>query len=154
MKIKLVRIAKQQTYTIGKLYIDEQYFCDTLEDTDRQLNDEMDVSEISKIKVYGKTAIPAGIYQIDMDTISPKFKNRSWAKVCEGKVPRLVQVKGFSGVLIHPSGNKPEDTDGCILVGQNKVKGQVINSTVTFTKLYADMKAAHDAGQEITIEIK
>jgi hypothetical protein len=50
----------------------------------------MDVSEISKIKVYGKTAIPSGIYQIDMDTISPKFKNRSWAKVCEGKVPRLV----------------------------------------------------------------
>lgn len=154
MKIKLVRIAKQQTYTIGKLYIDEQYFCDTLEDTDRQLSDEMDVSEISKIKVYGKTAIPAGIYQIDMDTISPKFKNRSWAKVCEGKVPRLVQVKEFSGVLIHPSGNKSEDTDGCILVGQNKVKGQVINSTVTFTKLYTDMKSAHDAGQEITIEIK
>ena len=60
--------------------------------------------------------------------VSPKFKDRSWAKFCNGKLPRLLEVPGYNGVLIHV-GNKPSDTLGCILVGYNKIKGQVVNST-------------------------
>lgn len=136
MKILIKRIAKLPTYTIGKMYIDGKYVCDTLEDTDRGLNSLMSKEEIIKKKIYGETAIPIGEYKVDLNTISPKFKNRSWAKPWGGKLPRLKEVKGFEGVLIHV-GNSSDDTLGCILVGQNKVKGRLINSTSTFSKLMA-----------------
>lgn len=94
----------------------------------------MSEKEILKIKIKSKTAIPYGTYNINMHTVSPKFKTRSWAVSNKGIVPRLENVKGYDGVLIHP-GNKPEDTDGCILVGENKIKGQIINSVATYKKL-------------------
>lgn len=153
MKLKLKRIFKGSLYTIGKLYVNGVYECDVLEDTDRGLSDKMELSEIRKVKQYGKTAIPIGTYSIDMNTISPKFKDRSWAKVCEGKLPRLINVKGFDGVLIHV-GNKPEDTLGCLLTGHNKIKGQVVNSTSAFTKLYEKMKEAHAKGESINLTIE
>ncbi|MDR3141273.1 MAG: DUF5675 family protein [Tannerellaceae bacterium] len=109
-KIKLIRIAKKPLYTIGKLYIDGEYFCDTLEDTVRDLSKEA--------KIAGKTAIPAGTYEVAVNR-SPKFGRN---------LPRLLNVPCFEGVLIH-RGNKPEDTAGCILVGENKVVGGLINST-------------------------
>jgi hypothetical protein len=62
----------------------------------------MSEDEIKSKKIYGETAVPTGTYKIDMSTVSPKFKNRSWARPYEGKVPRLINVKGFDGVLIHP----------------------------------------------------
>lgn len=134
MKLTLKRTYTGQSYTIGKLYIDNVYFCDTIEDVDRKLYDSMSLDEIKEKKVYGLTAIPYGTYEINMNIVSPKFKSRSWCKPYDGKVPRLVNVKGFDGVLIHP-GNTAEDSLGCILVGENKVKGQVINSQQTFKKL-------------------
>ena len=134
MKLLLKRIAKNSTYTIGKLYIDGEYFCDTLEDTDRGLTSETSFEKIMKTKVYGKTAIPTGTYKVNMRTISPKFKNRGWAKPYGGVVPRLIDTVGFEGVLIHV-GNSPEDTLGCILVGKNTIKGKVTNSTSTFHSL-------------------
>lgn len=134
MKLLLKRVAKKDTYTIGKLYIDGKYVADTLEDCDRGLRQDMSLEEIKKIKVYGQTAIPTGTYKVDMNTVSPKFKDRSWAKPWEGKLPRLINVPGYEGVLIHV-GNQAQDSLGCILVGQNKVKGKVINSTATFSKL-------------------
>ena len=152
MKITVKRTFKGPNYTIGQLYINNVYECDTLEDPDRGLTDSMTVQEITSKKVYGNTAIPTGTYDIDMNTISPKFKDRSWAKFCGGKLPRLVNVKGYSGVLIHV-GNKPADTLGCILVGDNKVKGQVINSTSAFQQLYLQMLKAHTRGEKITITI-
>lgn len=153
MELKSKRIFKGGLYTISKLYVNGVYECDVLEDTDRGLSDSMELSEIKKVKQYGKTAIPTGTYAIDMDTVSPKFKDRSWAKVCDGKLPRLKNVKGFDGVLIHV-GNKPEDTLGCLLTGCNKVKGQVVNSTSAFTKLYEKMKEAHDRGESINLTIE
>lgn len=153
MELTVTRRYKSLLYTIGKLEVNHSYFCDTLEDPCRQLDDSMTHEQIQQIKVYGQTAIPTGTYKIDMDTISPKFKDRSWARFCGGKLPRLLNVKGFEGVLIHV-GNKPEDTLGCILVGQNKVKGQVINSTATFEKLYKVMQEAHLRGELITITVK
>lgn len=148
MKLELKRIFRGPKYTIGKLYVDNQYVCDTLEDTDRGLKQTDSLSSIQKKKVYGQTAIPTGTYGITLNVISPKFKDRSWAKFCNGKLPRLLNVPGYDGVLIHV-GNKPEDTLGCILVGYNKIKGQLINSTEAFKKLYSIL----DKSSTITIVI-
>lgn len=149
MEILLKRIAKKSKYTIGKMYIDGQYICDTLEDTDRGLNQNMSLEEIKNKKVYGETAVPTGTYKVDMNTVSPKFKSRTWAKPYGGKLPRLVLVPGYDGVLIHP-GNKAEDTLGCILVGENKAVGQVLNSQVTFKKIMSILTK----GTNITITIE
>jgi len=150
MEIVLNRKWKKPNYTIGVLSIDGKFFCNTLEDTDRDLKDTMDVSEIKAIKKPHITAIPTGTYQVTLNTVSPKFGSRKFYKeVCNGKVPRLLNVKGFDGVLIH-AGNKAEDTDGCILVGKNKVVGQVINSQATFRELYKLLSSSRD---NITIKI-
>lgn len=148
MELKIIRKFKKSSYTIGNLFIDNKYFCDTLEDKDRSLIDSMSVSDIKATKVYGKTAIPSGTYKVDLNTVSPKFKNKSWAIPYNGKIPRLLNVKGFDGILIHP-GNTHEDTYGCILVGYNKSVGKVINSTATFHEL---MKAIKNREVTITIE--
>ena len=153
MELVLKRTFKGPNYTIGQLYVNGVYECDTLEDTDRGLTSSMTVQEIASKKLYGETAIPTGTYKIDMNTVSPKFKDRSWAKFCGGKLPRLLEVKGYSGVLIHV-GNKPADTLGCILVGDNKIKGQVINSTSTFQQLYHLMLGASVRGESLTIKIE
>ena len=153
MELVLKRTFKGPDYTIGQLYVNGVYECDTLEDTDRGLTSDMTVQEIASKKLYGETAIPTGTYKIDMNTVSPKFKDRSWAKFCEGKLPRLLEVKGYSGVLIHV-GNKPADTLGCILVGNNKIKGQLINSTFTFQQLYYLMLGASVRGESLTIKIE
>lgn len=153
MKLLLKRIAKQKTYTIGKLYINGVYECDTLEDTDRGLSNDMSIDEIKKKKEYGQTAIPTGSYEVTMNVVSPKFRNRSWAKPYNGKLPRLIDVPGYEGVLIHV-GNKPEDTLGCLLVGQNKIKGQVVNSTATFHKLMEKLIEANEKNEKISITIE
>ena len=125
MDVLLERIANRPTYCIGRLYIDGVYFCDTLEDTDRGLDDVMTEQEILSKKIYGQTAIPTGIYRVILN-YSPKYK-----KV----MPLLLNVKGYSGIRIH-SGNTDKDTLGCILVGENKVVGKVINSRVKYEALY------------------
>lgn len=153
MKLTLNRIYRGPSYTIGKLYIDNEYFCDTLEDTDRGLTDKMTLTEILKIKKPSETAIPSGTYNITLDVVSPRFSTKAfYRQVCNGKLPRLLNVKGFDGVLIH-SGNTEKDSSGCILVGQNKVKGKVINSQETFKKLYKILKDYWDKDKSITINI-
>ncbi len=149
MELVLKRTFKGPNYTIGQLYVNGVYECDTLEDTDRGLTSSMTVQEIASKKLYGETAIPTGTYKIDMNTVSAKFKDRSWAKFCGGKLPRLLEVKGYSGVLIHV-GNIAKDTLGCILVGENKVKGQVISSTNAFNKVMSILKDDNDV--ELTIK--
>lgn len=129
MEIVVVRFHKKEKYTIGKMYINGTYFCDTLEDTDRGLTQEMNLDIIDKTKVYGKTAIPTGRYRVEL-TKSKKF----------GRVlPLLYNVKGFEGIRIH-RGNTDEDTLGCILVGQNKVVGKVINSAMAEQNLMDRLK--------------
>lgn len=149
MKMLLKRIARKSTYTIGRLYLDGQYFCDTLEDADRDLDWNMSLDEIKEKKVYSKTAIPTGMYKVNMNVISSRFKDRSWAKPWGGKIPRLEDVPGYEGVLIHP-GNDDSDTSGCILVGDNKEVGKVLNSVATFNKLMQVLTKAKD----ITITIQ
>ena len=103
MKLKLKRIYRGNTYTIGRLYIDNEYFCDTLEDKDRGLTSYMSEEEIKSLKVYSETAIPTGTYKIEV-TFSRRFKK---------KMPVLIGVKGFSGIRIH-SGNDETHTSGWI----------------------------------------
>lgn len=145
MKLLLKRIAKKDKYTIGHLYVDDNYFCDTIEDKDRGLTDNMTVKEIKDKKVYAETAIPKGTYEITLNVVSPKFSKKPfyYNNANKGRVPRLLNVKGFDGVLIH-TGNTQEDSFGCIIVGQNKIVGKVINSQTTFIKLYKKLQSATD----------
>ncbi|MDR2286828.1 MAG: DUF5675 family protein [Prevotellaceae bacterium] len=123
-KLTVKRIARKPSYTIGKLYVDDVYFCDTIEDTDRGLKQSMPLSEIKHIKVMSQTAIPTGTYSVIVN-VSPSKKRL---------LPRLIDVPGFEGILIH-RGNTAEDSSGCIIVGENKVVGKVINSTGYETRL-------------------
>lgn len=153
MKLKLERKWKKDTYTIGVLSIDGRRLYETCEDKDRGLKQTDSLSKIQSVKVPTETAIPTGTYKVRMDIVSPKYAKVSWFKsLCGGKMPRLMNVPGFEGILIHP-GSSALDSSGCILVGRNKIKGGLTMSRVTFAELYAKMKKAHDSGEEITIEI-
>lgn len=155
MKILVDRKWKKPEYTIGKLFIDDVFFCNTLEDRDRGLDNAMPLEEIKKKKVAGVTAIPTGTYNVRMEIVSPKYSMKDWfVNNCHGaRMPRLENVKGFEGVLIH-SGNTALDTDGCVLVGKNDVKGMVTKSKDYFLQLYNKMYAAYKEGEKITITIK
>ncbi|MGM9733416.1 MAG: DUF5675 family protein [Prevotella sp.] len=155
MDIKVKRIARKDKYTIGKLYVNGVYVCDTLEDKDRGLRQDMALPEIQKLKVKNETAIPSGKYSVRLDVESPRFGGQSFYKsVCNGCLPRLENVPGFEGVLIH-CGNTDKDSSGCILIGQNKVVGQVINSRDTFTKLWnVYLSRAKKSKEKVTITIE
>ena len=133
MILRVKRIARREKYTIGRLFIDGVYFCDTLEDADRGLSADMPIEVIQRRKVYGETAIPTGAYDV-LFTYSPKFAGKKWAKPYNGRLPLVNKVPGYSGVRLHP-GNTSRDTLGCILPGRNKVVGEVRNSQATFEKL-------------------
>lgn len=150
MELVLERKWKKSDYTIGILLIDNKKFCEVIEDKDRGLKDSMTTEQIKLIKKPNMTAIPTGTYNVTLDVFSSKFGNIPfYKKVCNGKLPRLLNVKGFEGILIH-CGNTQLDTSGCLIVGENKVKGKVINSKITFEKLYNILKNSKD---KITIKI-
>lgn len=133
MKIELYRKFLGKDYTIGKLFINGEYFCDTLEDTVRPEGE----------KIYGKTAIPYGTYDILL-TYSPRFKQ---------VLPLLTNIPNFEGIRIH-SGNTAQDTEGCILVGFNKKKGMVLDSKKTLSNLMYKLNIARDKQEKILIEVK
>ena len=153
MELTLKRIALRDVYTIGKLYINGEYFCDTCEDRVRDNNKDGDLNDVGEGKVYGKTAIPYGKYEITMKVQSPKFSQRASYAWCKGYLPRLLKVPHFEGILIH-SGNDATHSAGCILVGENKVKGQVINSMATLKRLVPMLKHASDNNEKIWITIE
>ena len=152
MELKIIRKYKKDKYTIGNLYINGTWFSNTLEDKDRQLFQSMPEEYIQQHKIYGETAIPYGRYEVTLNIQSPKYKDRKQYEKCKGYLPRLLNVPGFSGILIHV-GNDNKDTAGCILVGFNKIKGKVVESTATFWKLYDILKEASDKGEKIFITI-
>ena len=139
MNLTLIRIHTNSQYTISHLYVDGIYLCDAIEDTDRKLDESMTEEEIRNKKVYCETAIPTGKYRVIL-TWSMKFKRL---------MPRLLNVKGFDGILIH-SGNTEKSSCGCLIVGYNKIKGKVINSREAFNKL---LKILKDTEEEIYITI-
>lgn len=135
MKLRLKRIALRDTYTIGRLYVDGQYWCDTLEDRVRDLSREK--------KVPGETAIPPGTYDVVVN-ISPKFKRL---------LPRLLGVPHFDGILIH-RGNTAKDSAGCILVGENKAVGKVLNSTYWEQRITEHLLEAQNKNEDIKITVE
>lgn len=141
MKLKLVRKYLGPEYTIGDLYIDGKLYCNTLEDVNRDAN-KNGIFDGSEKKVAGDTCIPFGTYKITVDE-SPKFGR---------ELPRLHNVSSFSGILIH-RGNTIKDTAGCILVGENTVKGKVLNSTMYEVDLTKKIKDAIARGEDVTIQI-
>ncbi|HAP18136.1 hypothetical protein DXA50_11130 [Butyricimonas virosa] len=135
MMLELNRIAKKPLYTIGRLFVDRKYFCDTLEDCCRDLDKEE--------KVMNETAIPEGTYEVIVN-VSAKFRR---------KLPLLLDVPHFSGIRIH-RGNTDKDTSGCILVGENKQQGRVINSTGYELKLTEMIEKAMLSGEKIVIQVR
>lgn len=140
MNLVLKRIALKDTYTIGKLYVNQKYFCDTLEDKVRDTNKD---GKLDSPKIYGETAIPYGTYKVII-TQSARFKRL---------LPLLLNVPGFEGIRIHP-GNSAVDTHGCLLVGKNTEVGKVTNSKVIFDKLFEILTKALKDNEEITIKIE
>jgi len=148
MELILERIAKRKTYTIGRLYIrrevtdeyltgtTDDYFCDTLEPTWRDY-------EHGAYKVKGKSAIPEGRYAVVI-SFSPKFKQ--W-------LPILLGVPKFEGIRIH-AGNTAADTEGCILVGKNKLVGQVLDSRIWVHRLKKKIVEAKDRDEAVWLTVK
>ena len=155
MELTLKRIALRSEYTIGKLYVDGEYVADTIEDTVRDLDKDGKFAN-GEVKIPGKTAIPYGRYEVTMKVRSPKYSNftkYSWAKKYDGYLPRLLNVYQFDGVLMHV-GNSALDSEGCIIVGENKVVGKVINSVNTFRRLMDDyLVPAKKRNENIVIAI-
>lgn len=153
MNIELKRIARKDTYTIGRLYINGTKVCDTIEDKDRGLTQKMSLEEIKKIKVKSKTAIPTGIYTVTLNVKSPSFSQKEYyKKYCKGYLPRILNVPGYDGILMH-KGNTAEDSAGCIILGYNTIVGKVTNSQKAFELVYQQLKTASDNGENIIIKI-
>lgn len=154
MEVLVYRKYKKPDYTVGRMSIDGTFICNTMEDVDRGLDDGMQDWMIKNKKIPNVTAIPTGRYKIDMDTVSPKFsKYPFYMEVCQGKLPRIKNVRGFDGILIH-CGVDHSNSSGCILVGMNTIKGKLTDSKEIFKKVYTLMKEAHDNGETIYITIE
>ena len=152
MLLTLIRHTFNKECTIGTLYVDGVLFCNTLEDCSNTTYYKMSEKLIKEAKIKGATSIPAGCYIIDLGTVSPKFKDRQAYKNINGKLPRLLNVPAFNGILIH-IGNSDKDTEGCILVGDVIGKNSVLQSTAAFNRLYEVLREAADRGEEIKIAI-
>ena len=141
MKLELKRIALKPNYTIGKLFINGTYYCDTIEDKVIDLNKNGKFDD-GLNKVMHQTAIPYGTFKVVVNH-SPKF-NR--------ELPRLLDVPYFEGILIH-NGSDQNSSSGCIIVGENKIVGKVTNSTFYMNNLTARIKDAQNKGEITTITI-
>jgi hypothetical protein len=142
MELQLKREIFTDISTIGTLTIDGKFECYILEDKDRGINNTLTLEQIMRVKVYGKTAIPYGRYEIDW-TMSARFKKM---------MPILLNVIGWSGIRIH-SGNTEVDSLGCLLCGTRKITNRITESTIATNKLYAKIESAKKQGQRIFITI-
>lgn len=158
MEIIVDRKYKKTTYTISNLTINGKWFCNVVEDTDRNLDSTMSPEYIKKVKDVNKnginddaiTAIPKGTYKVTLNVVSPKFvKKDYYKKFCNGKLPRLLNVPGFDGVLMH-CGSTAKSSAGCLILGYNKIKGGVIDSQKAFELVYKELLKDKD---NITIKI-
>ena len=138
IQIKVVRDTFTENCTLGKMFINGKYFCETLEDKDRGLNQSLQLADNQRMKVKGQTAIPYGKYK-GIVNVSPSKKRA---------LPRLLNVPAFDGILIH-KGNTNGDSLGCILIGRKRSIESIIQSTVMEVELLKLMPE----GTEFEIEI-
>lgn len=153
MELAVKRHQSAGTYTPGELFIDGKFFCSTLEDLDRGLTQDMSIGEIQSRKIHGETAIPRGTYRITLDVESPKFSQYPfYMEVCGGRLPRLLNVPGFEGVLIHVADGWKKDKllQGCIGIGERQPDGSLLKGKETFRELYSILEGSSD---NITITI-
>ena len=141
MTIRIDRKWKKAEYTISKVYINGRYFgCNALEDTDRGLLQTMQITELQRKKIKGKTAIPRGYYDVRI-TYSQKYKRM---------MPLVVDVPAFSGIRLH-SLNKPEDSEGCIGFGKNDKVGWISDSKYWTDKICRLIETALNKGEKVTL---
>ena len=155
MELLLERKYCKEEYTIGRLSLNGVFFCNTLEDTVRDIN-KNGTFDCGEFKIKGHTAIPYGEYEVTLDVVSPKFSKYSfYREVCGGRLPRLLNVPAFDGILIHcadgPQGHKL--VEGCIGIGFNTIKGGLTKGKETFKDLYKQLEAAKKRGEKIIISI-
>ncbi len=143
MKITIERKYKKENYTIGNLFINGEWICNTLEPKDRGLKQSMTLVEIAIAKVFKETAIPAGSYPV-MAQYSTKFRSRR---------PYIMNVPGFAGIMIH-EGNTVRDTHGCILVGKNTIRGRLTDSRVCLGEIMGRVLDAKDRGEVVMITLR
>lgn len=133
MKLFLQREEFTKDSTIGKLYIDNEFFCYVLEDCDRGLDQSMSALEIKARKIFGVTAIPTGTYKV-ITSMSARMKRL---------LPEVINVKGFTGIRIH-RGNYASDSLGCLIVGMRKAYNSVFDSTIAETALMRKLHGVKD----------
>ena len=155
MKIKIERKARKSGYTIGKVYVDGKYFCDSLEDTDRGVTQLMPFVSMGGIKGYwvkpdngrvekvcGKTAIPTGLYDCTIQ----------WWEKHKCYCPMLLRVGGFTGILLH-NGMTADHSEGCVLLGKNNVLGRLDGDRIYMDALAARVLACQKTGEKVTVEV-
>lgn len=134
LQILLIRKYRKPEYTIGQLYVNGKFVCNTIEDTDRRLYQGQPIADLASKKVSGKTAIPTGTYRLQVSE-SPKFGR---------ELIEVMDVPGFMGIRIH-RGNTADDSAGCILPGMNTAVGKVTDSTKYELDLTKMVKADKEA---------
>lgn len=139
MELRLARFEFTDQETIGRLTDGGDLSLFTLEDCCREQPSE----PVEEWKIYGKTAIPTGRYQVVID----------WSNRFKRELPHILDVPGFAGIRIH-AGNTHEDTEGCVLVGTAKKAGMILNSRVALNKLMELLNTAYDCGEEIWITVE
>lgn len=142
MKLTVTPLRKTNNSTISKLFINNQFFCYVLEDKDRGLDQSMNLLAIKAKKLFGVTAIPAGIYNVVL-SMSNRFKRL---------MPEIQNVKGFEGVRIH-RGNYAGDTEGCLIVGLKEGEDCVLQSGDAEKALMLKLQEAFNKKEPITLII-
>ena len=146
MDFQVRRFAFKESYTIGRMIAGIELLCNTLEDKIRDLQDlnhDGDFDDPGEGKIYGETAIPCGRYQIIV-TYSPKFGKR---------LPELLHVPGFTNIRIH-SGANAKHTEGCILVGENRQRGRLVNGPYYQTRIVQMIDEDDEKGIKSWITVK
>ncbi len=139
VRLPTTRVAGGESFTPGELYVDGLRTCFTCEDEDRRLENQGSKGA----KVYGKTAIARGIYDLEV-SFSNRFKR---------ELPAVLGVESFTGIRMH-GGNRAEDSLGCILLGQVRTSTGVAKCAATVDRVISMIKAAEQRGERVTLEIK